>query len=159
MPFFKDLKRRSRASFHQDSSSNNSSNESGGSHTSNSTVPTTKSSSTLNSFVDVPQAAALKPSLQRSLSNLTRSKTRASNTSVPAIPERPPPQPISAQGKRYSMLVRIVPSQAALAITDYFRVAGLHQRVHDTIAQGPAVFLRSASPLGIGEFMGRTLYI
>ena len=104
MPFFKDLRRRSKANVRNDASS--SSNESGGD--ANGTAQATKSSSTLGSYGNVSTAPS---SLPRSLSNLATSNLNGPNgtrtTDATASPTTPltRPSPISMQNKRYSMTV------------------------------------------------------
>ncbi|MCJ1412404.1 hypothetical protein MMC19_006498 [Ptychographa xylographoides] len=90
MPFFKDLRRRSKASFQTEKSTN-------GSDGSNGTAPTTKSSSTLNSLYD----ASTPPSSQQpSLSNLAiANSTNGEGTKTPPLR----PNPTNSSNNRYSM--------------------------------------------------------
>jgi hypothetical protein len=91
MPFFKELRRRSKASFRTSDSSNESS----------ATVPTTKSSSTLNSAL----GSSTPPSTYHtngSNNNLGTLKTNG-DSGAPPVPPRPTVIPMS---NRNSMIVR-----------------------------------------------------
>ncbi|MCJ1471423.1 hypothetical protein MMC13_000062, partial [Lambiella insularis] len=92
MPFFKDLRRRSKASFRTEKSSNDSDG-------SNASEPTTKSSTTLGS---VYGASTNPSSLQPSLSNLTISKPNGEGALPPPPPATRPP-PANSPINRYSM--------------------------------------------------------
>ena len=97
MPFFKELRRRSKASFR----TNDSSAESNG------TVPTTKSSSTLNSSYGASTPpSSVKPDGPPSNSTTTQSD---GNTITLAIPRRPAVAPMNSN--RSSTLVKYGPFQ------------------------------------------------
>lgn len=92
MPFFKELRRRSKASFRTSDSSAES----------NGTVPTTKSTSTLNSSY----GASTPPSFVQpngSTSNVIATKSNGDNT-APPLPPRPPVAPLKSN--RNSTVVR-----------------------------------------------------
>ncbi|MCJ1249415.1 hypothetical protein MMC30_006639 [Trapelia coarctata] len=91
MPFFKELRRRSKASFKTEKSSNDSDG-------SNGSGPKTKSSSTLDSLFD---ASTSPSSLQPSLSNLVISKNGENSMPPPSRPSAS--NNSSNSNKRYSM--------------------------------------------------------
>ena len=121
MPFFKDLRRRSKAGFRQDNASDES-------KTGSVNAPTTRSTSTLNSSSTAPTT------LSHSLSSLTLSKlggtvspkngSNGSKTppgiSSPVSPQQRP-SPVPAQGnKRYSMTVSYHPTPTMAFLTSLF---------------------------------------
>ena len=99
MPFFKDLKRRSKASFLHDTASNES-NGSNGTYGSKGTAATTKSTSSVNSLNGL---SATPTSLHQSTSNLTLSKNSVAGD-APPVPQRP--STLTTQNKRFSTAVK-----------------------------------------------------
>ena len=101
MPFFKELRRRKTASKAEKSIPNGikNSNESNG--TSDSTMPTTKSSSTLNSvYGSSTPSSSIQP--HQSTPNLVMSKSASTMTPNP-LPQRP--MPLGSVGNRSSFMV------------------------------------------------------